>query len=122
MPNPDTAHPELSYLDADRVSSPAGVLSQFDVVTAGGEQLGRIAGVVIEAAARRARYLDVQSHGVRRRRYLVEADQLAQVDADRKQLRLLSADVPVVSHRGDESFRPFSDSDVMAALFASRAA
>ena len=113
---------DLCYLDAAHVSSPAGVLAGFDVVTASGEQLGSIAGVVIEPAARRARYLDVESHGLRRRHYLLEADQLAQVDAERKQLRLLSADVPEVHHRGSARFRPFSDDDLMAALFSSRAA
>lgn len=122
MPNTEHPAPELSYLDAEHVSSPAGVLSGFDVVTAGGERLGSIAGVVIEAGARYARYFDVQSHGLRRRRYLVKADQLAQVDSDRKQLRLLSADDSDVSHRGTTSFRPFSDTDVMAALFSPRAA
>ena len=111
---------DLCYLDAQHVNSPAGVLSEFDVVTASGEQLGSIAGVVIEAAARRARYLDVQSHDLRRRHYLVEADQMAQVDAERKQLRLLSAEMPEVHDGG--SFRPFSDADLMAAMFPPRAA
>lgn len=121
MPHNDQQSPELSYLDAARVSSPAGVLSDFDVVTAGGEQLGSIAGVVIEATARCARYFDVQSRGLRRRRYLVKADQLAQMDSDRKQLHLLSGDAPEV-HPNPGSFRPFSDNDLLAVLFASRAA
>jgi len=122
MPSRDQPLSELCYVDAEHVSSPAGVLAGFDVVTASGEQLGSIAGVVIEAAARRARYFDVQSHGLRRRHYLLEADQLAQVDAERKQLRLVSADVPKVHYPGRASFRPFSDDDLLAALFGSRAA
>lgn len=113
---------ELSYLEAERVSSPAGVLADFAVVTASGEQLGSIAGVVIEAAARRARYLDVRSHGLRRRRYLVPADQPAQVDSARKQLRLLTADAPQADDPASPRFRPFSDEDLVAAMFASRAA
>jgi hypothetical protein len=112
---------ELCYLDAARVSSPAGVLSEFDVVTASGEQVGSIAGVVIEAGAGRARYLDVQSHELRRH-YFVQADHLAQVDSDRKQLRLLGTEVPEVDVLGSAPFRPFSDADLMAALFSSRAA
>lgn len=122
MPSRHQPHSELSYLEAVAVSSPAGVLSEFDVVTASGERLGRIAGVVIDAAARRARYLDVQSHGLRRRRYLVEADQPAQVDAERKQLRLLSADGSEVHHRRSQRFRPFSEEDLLAALFSRHAA
>ena len=116
----DESPSELCYLDAARVSSPAGVLSEFDVVTASGEQLGSIAGVVIEAGARRARYLDGESQ--ERRHYLVQADHLAQVDSDRKQLRLLGTDVPEVADLEKAQFRPFSDDDLMAAMFPSRAA
>ena len=121
MPSRDERS-ELCYLDAARVTSPAGVLSELDVVTATGEQLGTIAGVVIEAGARRARFIDVQSHGSRRRHYLVQTDQLAQVDRDRKQLRLLSSDVPQAEDFRSENIRPFSDDDLLAALFPSQAA
>jgi hypothetical protein len=116
----DESPSELCYLDAARVSSPAGVLADFDVVTASGEQLGSIAGVVIEAGARRARYLDVQSR--EQRHYLVQADHLAQVDSDRKQLRLIGTDVPEVADLSSTEFRPFTDDDLMAAMFPSRAA
>lgn len=122
MPSRDEPVSELCYLDADRVTSPAGVLSELDVVTASGEQLGSVAGVVIEAAARRARYLDVQSHGLRRRHYLVQADHLGQVDSARKQIRLLSSDMPEPHDVRGEHFRPFSDVDLMAALFTSKVA
>ena len=117
----DEPKSELCYLDAARVSSPAGVLAEVDVVMPSGESLGTIAGVVIEASARRARYLDIQSNGLRPRHYLVEADHLGQVDCERKQLRLLSAEVPRV-HHGRGNFRQFSDDDLLAAMFASRAA
>lgn len=122
MSSPDQPPSQLCYLDADHVRSPAGALSGFHVVTASGEQLGSIAGVVIEPAARRARFLDVQSHEFRRRHYLVEADQMGQVDSERKELRLLSADVPEMQPVDSASFRPFSDDDLLAALFAPRAA
>ena len=121
MPSRDAA-PELCYLAAAHVSSPAGVLSEFEVVTASGKQLGTIAGIVIEPSARRARYLDIQSRGLRRRHYLVEADHPAQVDSERKQLRLLTADVSDVHPRGSERFRAFSDDDLLSAMFGSRAA
>ena len=51
---------ELSYLDASKVSSPAGALSELDVLSAEGRRLGSIEGVVIDAAARRVRYLSVR--------------------------------------------------------------
>jgi hypothetical protein len=114
---------ELCYLDAANVSSPAGVLSELDVVAANGEQLGSIAGIVIEAAARRARYLDIRSSGVLRdRHYLVEADQLAQVDPERRTLRLLSTEVNEVPGLDTADLRQFSDDDLLAALFPTRAA
>ncbi len=114
---------ELCYLDAANVNSPAGVLSELDVVAANGEQLGSIAGVVIEASARRARYLDIRSSGlVRDRHYLVEADQLAQVDPERRTLRLLSAEVNEVPGLDTAGLRQFSDDDLLAALFPTRAA
>jgi hypothetical protein len=122
MPNQDQPVSELCYLDAASVNSPAGVLSELDVESANGEQLGSIAGVVIEAAARRARYLDIQSSGLlRRRHYLVDADQLAQVDPERKVLRLLSA-VREVPDLDTADLRQFSDDDLLAALFPTRAA
>jgi hypothetical protein len=123
MPNQAQPISALSYLDAANVNSPAGVLSELEVVTADGEEFGSIAGVVIEAAAGRAVYLDVRSPGwLRRRRYLVEADQLAQIDPERKQLRLLRADVREVPDLDTSALRQFSDDDLLTALFPQRAA
>jgi sporulation protein YlmC with PRC-barrel domain len=113
----------LSYLDAAKVESPAGLLSELDVITAQGEQLGSIAGVVIEAAAGRARYFDIQAPGwLQRRHYLVQADQLGQVDAELKILRLLAGEVKEVPDLDTATLRPFSDDDLLAALFRPRAA
>ena len=121
MPNHHPPISELCYLDAANVNSPAGILSELDVVTANGEQLGSIAGVVIEAAAGRARYFNIRSSGwLSRRHYLVEADQLGQVDPDRKTLRLLSDDVTEVENLG--TLREFSDDDLLVAMFPLRAA
>ena len=122
MPHHHQQTSALCYLDAANVNSPAGVLSELDVVTATGEQFGSIAGVVIEAAAGRARYFDIQSSGwLRRQHYLVEADQLAQVDPERKVLRLLSGEVPEAQDLDLTTLRQFSDDDLLAAMFRSRA-
>jgi sporulation protein YlmC with PRC-barrel domain len=116
MPNQHPPISELCYLDAANVNSPAGVLSELDVVTANGEQLGSIAGVVIEAAAGRARYLNIRSSGLlRHRHYLVDAAHLGQVDSKRKTLRLLNDDVREVQNLG--TLREFSDDDLLAAMF-----
>ena len=120
--NPDTSG--LTYLDASRVTSPAGVLSELEVLSAEGRRLGSIEGVVIDAAARHVRYLSVRISGwFGRRRYLVEADQLGQIEGERKAIRLL-ADPRREAVRGLDaaSLRKFSDDDALAAMFSTRAA
>jgi hypothetical protein len=116
---------ELSYLDASKVTSPAGVLSNLDLLSAEGKSLGTIEGVVIDAAARRVLYFDVQSKSgwFGRRRYFLEADQLAQVEHERKALRLRVDLTRAEVHDLDSSaLHDFSDDDLMTALFPPRVA
>jgi sporulation protein YlmC with PRC-barrel domain len=126
MPN-DAQNPitsDLSYLDASKVTSPAGVLSELDVLSSDGRRLGNIEGVIIDAAARHVRYLSVRLSGwFGRRRYLVQTDQLGQIEGDRKALRL-RGDIRNQAVRGldNATFREFSDDDLLAAMFAPRAA
>jgi hypothetical protein len=114
----------LSYLDASKVTSPAGVLSELDVLSAEGHRLGSIVGVVIEAAARRVRYLSVRSAGwFRDQLFLVQANQLGQIEVERKALRLrgdLGSDA--VHGLDAAALREFSDDDLLAALFPRAAA
>ena len=119
---PDTS--ELSYLDASKVTSPAGALSELDVLSAEGRRLGCIDGVVIAAVARRVLYLSVRSSGwFGRRRYLVPADQLGQIDGERKALRLrLDLRHEAVPGLDAAALREFSDDDLLAALFPTPAA
>ena len=115
---------ELSYLDASKVTSPAGVLSELDVLNAEGKRLGSIEGVVIDAAARHVRYLSVRLSGwFGRRRYLVQTDQLGQIEGEPKALRLL-VNPRYESVRGlnAASLRRFSDADALTAMFAPRTA
>jgi hypothetical protein len=113
---------ELCYLDAARVESPAGVLSELDVLTADGQPLGTVTGVVIEPAARRVRYYDVRSTGwFNRRRYLLEADQLAQLDAERKAIRLRGEhEAPEVRNLDPRTLRQFSDDDLVSCILSGR--
>ena len=115
---------QLCYLDASKVETPAGVLSELNLLSADGKPIGSIEGVVIEAAARRVRYYDVQSSNwFRRRRYLLEADQLAQLEPQQKALRLRpECDVEEIRDLDADRLRRFSDDDLLAALFSSRAA
>jgi len=107
---------ELSYLDASKVTSPAGVLSELDVLSAEGRRLGSIEGVVLDAAARHVHYLSVRLSGwLGRPRYLVRADQLGQIEGDRKALRLLVDLKNAVVHGLDAAaFRKVSDDDLQA--------
>ena len=119
-----SAPSELSYLDASKVTSPAGVLSELDVLNTDGRRLGSIEGVVIDAAARRVRYLSVRLGGwFRHRRYLVEADQLGQIEGERKALRLRVDLGNEAVHGFDAAaLRKFSDDDLLAAIFSPHAA
>jgi hypothetical protein len=120
--HPETSH--LCYLDASKVTLPAGVLSELNLLSPDGEPLGNIEGVVIEAAARRVRYFDVRSAGwLRRRRYLVPADHLAQLERERKALRLLvDLDENDARDLDTKTLREFSDEDLLDFMFRSRAA
>ena len=115
---------ELSYLEASKVSSPAGVLSELDVLSPKGHRLGSIEGVVIDAAAGRVLYLCVRSSGwFGRERYLVHADQLGQIEGERKALRL-RGDLRDEAVQGLDvaALRTFSDHDLLAATSPTRAA
>jgi hypothetical protein len=112
---------ELCYLPASKVESPAGVLSELNVLAPDGESLGNISGVVIDAPARRIRYFEVQSPGwLRRRRYLLEAD--AQIDPERKALRLLVSPDEAPANVDRDALPEFSDDHLIAALFSTQAA
>ena len=115
---------ELSYLDASRVISPAGALSELNVLSAEGRRLGSIEGVVIDAAARQVRYLAVRLSGwFGRRRYLVEADHLGQIEAERKALRLRGDLRNEAVHDVDTAaLRTFSDDDLLDIMFSPGAA
>jgi hypothetical protein len=115
---------ELSFLDASNVTSPAGVLSELDVLSAEGRRLGSIEGVFIDAAARRVRYLSVRSSGwFGRRRYIVQADQLGQFEGERKALRLnVNLRDEAVHDLDTAALRKFSDDDLLAVMFPPRTA
>lgn len=118
------ASPELSYLDASKVTTPAGVLSELDVLSVEGRRLGTIEGVVIDAAAHLVRYLSVRTSGwFGHRRYLVRADQSGQIEGERKTFRLL-VDLKNEAVRGLDlaALRRFSEDDLLAALFPPRPA
>ena len=114
----------LSYLDASKVTIPAGVLSELDVINTDGQRIGSIEGVVIDAAGRHVRYLSVRLSGwLGRQRYLVQADQLGQIEGESKALRLLADLRNAVVHGLDATaLRKFSEEDALEAMFSPRIA
>jgi hypothetical protein len=111
-------------MDASTVSSPVGTLSTLLLLSADGHIVGKVEGVIIEPAAGRVRYFVVQSNAwFGRRRYLLEADQLAQVERGRKALRLRVDFKDAIVHDLDtRHLRRFSDDDLITTLFSSQAA
>jgi hypothetical protein len=114
----------LRYLDASRVDSPAGALSQMDVETVDGEQIGDLDGVLIDPAARCIRFYVIARHRwLGRRRYLLPADQPALVERDGRALRF---EIDETALKSCQEFRnqqvpEFSDTDLISTIFAKTA-
>jgi hypothetical protein len=117
----DKAHQTLCYLDAARVASPAGSLDGARLQCRSNETIGRLEGVLIDPSERRLRYYVVKSAGwFRNRRYLLSADQIAQVGPVERTLRLDvdSQELKLCDEFDSEEIREFSDEDVVTAMFA----
>jgi hypothetical protein len=115
---------DLRYLDAQHVRWPMGTLAGLEVRTADDESLGELDGVLLDPAQRRLRFLVVQSPGLlRRRRYLLPVDAAPHVEGKDMILRVETNAIDVEQERFDaRTVRPFSDEDVVTAMFATHAA
>ena len=125
MSHMDMGNSLLCYLDASKVQTSIGDLDGVNVCDAADEELGSLKGVLIEAAARRVRYFVVEAAGRSRTHcYLVAADDPVSVQADRRTLRVDSngADLIRSGEFQIDSVRPYSDDDLMAAMFPGPAA
>jgi hypothetical protein len=111
----------LCYLDASHVQTTAGQLSGVHLRNTDDRLLGRLEGVIIDAAARRVRYYVVESLAwLGRKHFLLPADRPVQVEPDRNtlSLRIDLRDLTQFEEFRRGAIRPFSDDDVMTALFA----
>ena len=115
---------ELRYLDAQHVRCPLGTLAGLEVRTADDETLGRLDGVLLDPAQRRLCFLVVQTPGLlRKRRYLLPVDAAPHVEGRDMILRVEAQAAEVAHERFDaRAVRPFSEEDVVTAMFAPRAA
>lgn len=110
--------PRLCYLKADQIRGPLSSFDQLDVQDRDDENIGRLDGIVIDAAAHRMQYFVVQQGFLHRRRYLLPLSP-ASLDLNSNVLRV---DVDKSELAGCERFhadayRSYSDEDVLAAMF-----
>jgi PRC-barrel domain len=109
----------LRYLDASHVRTPVTDLSGLAVRSGDDQNLGELDGCVIDPANRRLRYFVVHSRsGFRTHRYLVPVG-LAYLDAGRRALHVSTGknDLVRCPEFEPEKFKPYSDEDLIEALF-----
>jgi hypothetical protein len=102
-----------------------GALSQMDVETVDGEQIGDVDGVLIDPAARCIRFyvIAARRRWLGRRRYLLPADQPALLEREGRVLRF---EIDETALKSCQEFRnqevpEFSDMDLVSAIFAKTA-
>jgi hypothetical protein len=115
---------DLCYLEAQNVELPAGRLAGLQLCSGDDQRLGAVDGVLIEPSARRVRYFVVKSSGwLRKGRYLLPLESSAHVESTQNVLRIeaRAADLARTTFDAD-AVRPFSDEDMVTAMFANTAA
>ena len=112
----------LRYIDAAHVDSPVGNLNAIRVLSPSEENVGKLDGLIIDPIERQICYFVIESRQrLRARRYLVPVTP-ATIHPGQRTLRLEFEsehldDFPEVPSK---AFRPYSDDDLMSALFATR--
>lgn len=115
---------DLRYLNAEHVRCPIGALAGVEVRSADDESLGHLDGVLLDPLQRRVCYLVLHSSGLfRRRRFLLPVDAAPHVEAENRILRVEAQAGELERECFDpRAVRPFSDEDVVTAMFAPHAA
>lgn len=112
----------LRYIDASRVTTPAGLLDQLDVLDNDESNVGKIAGIVVDPAERQVRYFVVTSKRAFRARHYLMPLAPATIDAEHKALHVdvEQEQLDELVDGPDNAFPPFSDDDLLTALFSRR--
>ena len=119
----ERTHSNLRYLSASKVASPAGVLSELELRTPEDSKLGTVDGVLIDPAARRVCYYAVgTSRLFGRRRYLVPADRLPQLERGTLRVQLSPQELERCPQLDPGRVRAFSDDDMLTAVLAAEVA
>lgn len=116
----DDETPRLCFLANDRLEGP--LVEPLEVRTQGGTKIGTFDGVIVDPAERRVRYLVVDRGRVLRNRYLIPLPE-ARVDSEHHSLSIDvdDADSTEWPQFNPATFPPFSDDDLITAMFAQRA-
>ena len=110
---------DLRYLAAGHVEHPTGTLEGLSVCTEENKPLGCLDGVLIEPSTRRVRYFVVDTEKPSQERCMLAADAPVVLDIRGRTLRVGGG---VDMEPLQDPLQPFSDEDVMTALFCNTAA
>ncbi len=101
---------------------PEGTLAGLSLCTQDGAKLGSLDGILVEPASRCIRYFVVERPNLlRRRRYLLAGDTPASIEAGDLKLRVMANEADL-ERFDSRSVQPFTDEDLITAMFASPAA
>src|SRR3954463_15621227 len=108
----------LCYLEAAQIRGPVASFDHVGLKDRDDHDIGRLDGIIIDAAARRMRYFVVEHGFLRRRRYLLPVFPTA-VDAEDNVLRVDvgESDLSDCSPFEPGSYRRYSDEDLLAGMF-----
>jgi len=110
--------PHLCYLRADQIRGPLPTFDHLEVKNREDVKLGRLDGIIIDAAERRMEYFVVEQGFLNHRRYLLPL-QLTQVDTETNALRMDvdGGDLESCARFNPGAFRRYSGYDHLAAMF-----
>jgi hypothetical protein len=118
----DPVAANLRYIDAGHLTIAAGDLTGAAVVGQTAGTLGTLAGALVDPGQRSICYLVVESrHWLKKHRYLLPLG-VTRFDPAGQRLLVDSANTDLKEVTAEERFVPFSDEDLVTALFSTRAA
>jgi len=118
----ESAEARLRYIDGSKVQTPGGLLDQLDVLNQEDSNVGRVEGIVVDPAERQVRYFVFKSRRPFRSRHYLLPLGPATIDAENKALHVdaQTDDLDELIDGPAKRFPPFTDDDLLTALFANR--
>jgi PRC-barrel domain protein len=110
--------PHLCYLSADQIRGPLPTFDHLEVMDREDIKLGRLDGIIIDAAERRMEFFVVEQGFLNHRRYLLPL-RLTQVDTETHALRMDvgGGDLESCARFNPGAFRRYSGYDHLAAMY-----